>query len=458
MAPSAYVCDWGACGEVSTDAESLYNHVCDAHIGRKSTNNLNLTCAWGNCKIVTVKRDHITSHIRVHVPLKPHACKACGKAFKRPQDLKKHVKTHADDSVLLRTPELTPERHGSGSESVELGRYSPNSNGYDRTGLHSPRSINSGHSMHQAPQDKSVSKPAGSSGAYDGFLPRRCTSALPSDHQYVHDEPVQYSTSYPEQVAAQQYSQSRKRGYEDYANDFFEDAKRSRLEPVYNMAMAQRLTGLNGYIADDWSYPDQAYNCNLPALKTKQDLLEIDQWLYQLSTDVNRGSHAVQAPKYGAAMYPTVPNALLPDYYAQGANMAVAGNMYPASNFPYIGQLPVYNNPILAPHMGARYHEPRRTIDISQLQSAPSVAPESSIRDTPVKVEKPVTNSKPEDIIQNVEKMSIADEKSIMADKAKHVAMISTMREAIASMIRRLDESKSPMKEHKMEDVTMVAV
>jgi hypothetical protein len=48
-----------------------------------------------------VKRDHITSHIRVHVPLKPHKCDFCGKSFKRPQDLKKHVKTHADDSVLV---------------------------------------------------------------------------------------------------------------------------------------------------------------------------------------------------------------------------------------------------------------------------------------------------------------------------------------------------------------------
>jgi uncharacterized Zn-finger protein len=41
----------------------------------------------------------------VHVPLKPHKCDLCGKAFKRPQDLKKHVKTHADDSVLIRSPE-----------------------------------------------------------------------------------------------------------------------------------------------------------------------------------------------------------------------------------------------------------------------------------------------------------------------------------------------------------------
>lgn len=79
--------------------------MCERHVGRKSTNNLNLTCKWGSCSTTVVKRDHITSHIRVHVPLKPHKCDFCGKAFKRPQDLKKHVKTHADDSVLVRSPE-----------------------------------------------------------------------------------------------------------------------------------------------------------------------------------------------------------------------------------------------------------------------------------------------------------------------------------------------------------------
>lgn len=65
---------------------------------------MNLTCQWGTCNTTTVKRDHITSHIRVHVPLKPHKCDFCGKAFKRPQDLKKHVKTHADDSEI-RSPD-----------------------------------------------------------------------------------------------------------------------------------------------------------------------------------------------------------------------------------------------------------------------------------------------------------------------------------------------------------------
>jgi hypothetical protein len=91
-----------------TPSPPLQEHICEKHVGRKSTNNLNLTCGWNQCRTTTVKRDHITSHIRVHVPLKPHKCDFCGKAFKRPQDLKKHVKTHADDSVLLRSPEQHP--------------------------------------------------------------------------------------------------------------------------------------------------------------------------------------------------------------------------------------------------------------------------------------------------------------------------------------------------------------
>lgn len=119
-----YICHWLGCGKGIESAELLYvrfilplfvtnvrnshftkDHVCDTHIGRKSTNNLNLVCGWGNCHIEVVKRDHITSHIRVHVPLKPHRCEFCGKAFKRPQDKKKHVKTHAEDPNLIRVPE-----------------------------------------------------------------------------------------------------------------------------------------------------------------------------------------------------------------------------------------------------------------------------------------------------------------------------------------------------------------
>lgn len=82
-------------------AELLYEHLCSNHVGRKSTNNLCLTCHWLNCGVQCAKRDHITSHLRVHMPLKPHACSVCDKTFKRPQDLKKHEKIHTEEHHVL---------------------------------------------------------------------------------------------------------------------------------------------------------------------------------------------------------------------------------------------------------------------------------------------------------------------------------------------------------------------
>lgn len=68
-------CRWTGCGKTWDDPELLYSHLTNDHVGRKSTGNLCLTCHWDNCQVSVVKRDHITSHLRVHVPLKPHHCK-----------------------------------------------------------------------------------------------------------------------------------------------------------------------------------------------------------------------------------------------------------------------------------------------------------------------------------------------------------------------------------------------
>lgn len=91
-----FQCRWRDCTNIFDTPESLYDHLCDEHVGRKSSNNLSLTCLWDNCMVSTIKRDHITSHLRVHIPFKPFGCHACLKSFKRPQDLKKHSKIHDD--------------------------------------------------------------------------------------------------------------------------------------------------------------------------------------------------------------------------------------------------------------------------------------------------------------------------------------------------------------------------
>lgn len=115
------VCQWDGCGKVYHQAELLYHHLCKDHVGRKSQRNLQLNCKWGDCEAKTEKRDHITSHIRVHIALKPFKCSTCSKNFKRPQDLKKHLKTHIESHIIFkkkRGPKIGSKRVGK----KELGQ------------------------------------------------------------------------------------------------------------------------------------------------------------------------------------------------------------------------------------------------------------------------------------------------------------------------------------------------
>lgn len=82
-----YRCLWADCTKALSDPEALYNHLCNDHIGRKSTNNLCLTCKWKDCGTSCAKRDHITSHLRgmpphfdlatlAHILCSPHPSQA----------------------------------------------------------------------------------------------------------------------------------------------------------------------------------------------------------------------------------------------------------------------------------------------------------------------------------------------------------------------------------------------
>ncbi|KAJ5276682.1 transcription factor [Penicillium chrysogenum] len=286
-------CQWVGCTEKSPTAESLYEHVCERHVGRKSTNNLNLTCQWGTCNTTTVKRDHITSHIRVHVPLKPHKCDFCGKAFKRPQDLKKHVKTHADDSEI-RSPE-------PGMKHPDM-MFPQNPKGYAAATHYFESPINgiNGQYSHAPPPQY-----------YQPHPPPQA----PNPHSYGN---VYYALSQGQEGG---HPYDRKRGY-DALNEFFGDLKRRQFDPNSYAAVGQRLLGLQALQLPFLSGPAPEYQ-QMPApvavggggggygggapqppgyhlppmsnVRTKNDLINIDQFLEQMQNTIYESDENVAA-------------------------------------------------------------------------------------------------------------------------------------------------------------------
>lgn len=338
-------CQWVGCSEKSPTAEALYEHVCERHVGRKSTNNLNLTCQWGTCNTTTVKRDHITSHIRVHVPLKPHKCDFCGKAFKRPQDLKKHVKTHADDSEI-RSPEPGLKHHHHDM------MFPQNPKGYAAATPYFDGPIHavSGAYAHGAPQY---------------YQATHAPPPAPNPHSYGN---VYYALSQG-QEGGQSYD--RKRGY-DALNEFFGDLKRRQFDPNSYAAVGQRLLGLqalqlpilNGPVPEYQPMPatvpvaggggggggyspgGHAPGYHLPPMsnvRTKSDLINIDQFLEQMQNTIYESDENVAAA--GVAQ--------------PGAHYVHGGMNYRATNSPPTQLPPSHVTATTsAPMMAASAHSP----------------------------------------------------------------------------------------------------
>ncbi|KAI8634726.1 hypothetical protein F5Y19DRAFT_122178 [Xylariaceae sp. FL1651] len=322
-------CKWASCGDKFTSAESLYEHICEKHVGRKSTNNLNLQCQWAQCRITTVKRDHITSHIRVHVPLKPHKCDMCGKSFKRPQDLKKHVKTHADDSVLLRSP----DQHGGMNGAYRAPGKAPSSY-YDHNGQMRTNSAAFGQQPH----------PAGHTSSY--YQHHAAPPAFGGAPMYY--QPMGGRGEHMGYQAAEGYD-NRKRSYEAM-NNFFSDAKRRQLDPASYHQVSQRLVSLHGALpihshsvgaeylpapavvsldGHGGHGPYQTYHLPpMPNLRTKNDLVQIDHILEQMQSTVYESSNSAVSPY----MPITVRHSQSPPHSAAPPQSAMAANAYSAAH------------------------------------------------------------------------------------------------------------------------------
>ncbi|KAJ7596788.1 hypothetical protein C8J56DRAFT_850435 [Mycena floridula] len=314
---SQHQCQWNDCSQSFSDPETLYNHLCNDHIGRKSTNNLCLTCRWKDCGTSCAKRDHITSHLRVHTPLKPHICEICKKSFKRPQDLKKHEKIH--------TEEHHAQHKHSKAITVVDPKYVQRVRGDSAA---TPASVDR----------RSHSSSSGSPYPADNFglLPTPSPELSHQYDQHKYDLPTWQVLRPEANVVA-----GSKRGHDEF-EEFLSDMKKRRVDPSYDGRMAERLNALSSnYVPQHHSmshqhlpssYPQQqqqhhhqSQNPNfnprsvLFDIRTPEELAAVNEFLVTLGRDVARRPSVTQSNGSRASGSP--------DFFAQAAleSMGLAG-------------------------------------------------------------------------------------------------------------------------------------
>ncbi|KKF93408.1 pH-response transcription factor pacC/RIM101 [Ceratocystis platani] len=265
-------------------------------------------------------RDHITSHIRVHVPLKPHKCDFCGKAFKRPQDLKKHVKTHADDNVVARQADQSSLGLGGGyrSQSKPVGTPYYDHNSHIRAPpSHFPQA---GH-------------------------PNYYGTPQASTHYGLYFSQPPLGRSYEMGHTTAPAFEDRKRQADAAVDSFFGNVKRRHVEPSSYAQISRSLLPLHGMVSTMGNGSDYmtqpapgvhsvnqtttngpsplAQTYYLPAMpnaRTQKDLLQIDQILEQMQNTVyesaNQTTQGIHSRHSSTAsgLYPSLPavNSVIP--------------------------------------------------------------------------------------------------------------------------------------------------
>ena len=142
---------------------------------------------------------------------------------------------------------------------------------------------------------------------------------------------------------------SKKRGF-DQVNNYFEDVKRHKLNPIYDdgvslsrldliVAMMERLSAFSDLTDDFFKQPYNTYQTPsqnvhsqrygvLPSLRTRQDCIDVNQFLLQLQSHVFDPQYSTNLippyPGSSKALYPTLDL----DYNTQ-ADVPPSTNVYP---------------------------------------------------------------------------------------------------------------------------------